>query len=187
METKAKDPPRVAERSSGMVTSPFDAAVRTLGATMGRRPLLRGLMGTAFGLVAISEHASHVTAKQSKCRGGKIRCGQKCCAKGQACIGGKCRSRAGTCPIKADSCGPSGTVPCNDNEDCGCYQRLQGGVACVQFTLDQGACDQCQTDQDCRDLGFPPGSSCIKDDGDNCNCEADKRGFCGEPCGFKAH
>ena len=90
---------------------------------------------------------------------------------------------AAECPAGADSCATT-TITCAEDDQCACHQRLEGGVRCVQFTLNQGECDQCATDADCRKLGFPPGSSCIKDDGAECSCEADDRGFCGEPCGF---
>jgi hypothetical protein len=87
----------------------------------------------------------------------------------------------GNCPAGSSDCQVDNK--CNDNSACKCHQRLEGGTRCVQFN-DEGACDQCETDADCLALGFSPGSSCIRDDGPECFCNADAKGFCGEPCGF---
>ena len=170
-------------------------------------PSRRQLIGVASGLLAlpavVGPEGAEAKRKKTKCKDGQKHCGSKrkcfdlqtnrkhcgscgiACAAGETCLGGQCVVVGpADCPADADSCSATDVVPCTDNPDCGCYQRLEGGVRCVQFTLPIGACDQCETDGDCIALGFPQGSSCIKDDGPSCLCLADSQGYCGEPCGF---
>jgi hypothetical protein len=179
------EPMRGLEKGPTVDATQFDALIRTIDTHTRRRAAL-GVLGGALTAILARGEREETAAKSRKpkngCKKGKTACGKTCCPKGKTCAGGECVVAQGSCPARADSCAKN--VICNDNPDCLCYQRLEGGVRCVQFKLDLGACDQCKSDRDCIALGFPPGSSCIKDDGNNCNCDADKRGYCGEPCGF---
>jgi hypothetical protein len=179
----------------------FERFARLLGAAPSRRQIAallgNGLAAALLGRdpkgVAARKHNKHKQHKK-KCRHGKKNCGRQCipksdccrngdCASGNVCIDGRCVIGSADCPADADSCSATGTVPCTDNHDCNCFQRLEGGVRCVQPSVQPGACDQCETDADCLDLGFPPGSTCFRDDGPNCTCDADQRGVCAAPCG----
>jgi hypothetical protein len=179
----------------------FDQLTRLLTLSSRRRVL--GAIGGLSALPALfGTELAVAKRKKKRCKRGQVHCGskRKCfdlqsdrkhcgscsttCNSGDLCIDGECVVGPGDCPANADSCSETDTVPCNDNPDCSCYQRLEGGVRCVQFLLPIGECDQCETDADCVALGFPVGSSCIKDDGPSCTCLADNRGYCGEPCGF---
>jgi hypothetical protein len=185
-----------------MDVSRFDRLTRLLAAGS-RRQIVGFLGGVITSQAAIRLDDTKAKKKKKKCKHGEKHCGskRKCfdlqsdpkhcgncgtvCGVGEACVLGQCVIVGpGDCPGTADSCDAGGTVGCGDNSDCSCFQRLEGGVRCVQFLLPFGACDQCETDADCVDLGFPPDSSCIKDDGPTCECLADDKGFCGEPCGF---
>lgn len=121
-------------------------------------------------------------SQKCRCPGSREACGRLCCAKGDICAGGTCVTGRADCPAGADTC--VSEVDCGDNPDCECFQRFEGGTRCVQFLLPGGACDQCANDADCRTLGYPPGSSCIRAFGAACECESDDLGYCSEPCGF---
>ncbi|HEU5432029.1 MAG TPA: hypothetical protein VFU81_10210 [Thermomicrobiales bacterium] len=168
----------------------FDGFARSLARVRTRRAALRLTGGAvvAFGGAGASVAADAKQQRKKKCKNGTIRCNGQCCAADKVCIGGDCVSAQGTCAIGDNSCNVSAGIACSNpnsgGADCACYLRLQGGTRCVQFTLKKGACDQCKTDADCVALGFPKGSSCIRDDGPECNCNANARGYCGEPCGW---
>jgi hypothetical protein len=142
----------------------------------------------AFGGADAADAADAKWNRKQKCRRGRIPCNGQCCAAGKVCVGGECVTAQGTCASGDDSCDVVGGIACTNpnagGATCSCFPRLAGGTRCVQFTLPQGACDQCKTDADCVALGFPRGSSCIRDDGPNCDCHANVRGYCGEPCGW---
>jgi hypothetical protein len=167
----------------------FDRVTRTVSTVLSRRTFARVLSLGAIALPGLSD--AKRTRKKKRCKRNKKKCGKRCfpranccnsadCAAGELCIGGQCVIGAADCPAAANSC--QTVVNCTDNPACLCFQRLEGGVRCVQ--LSTGACDQCATDADCATLGFPPGSSCIQDDGPGCTtCAADDRGLCALPCG----
>ena len=174
-------------REVAMNAGRFDGLARTLARISTRRSALR-LAGGALAAVGIAEAgvADAKRHRKKKCKNGETRCQGTCCAQSEACVGGVCKDEQANCPNGADSCSASGEVACTADINCSCYQRLEGGTRCVQFLLPIGACDQCKTDADCRRLGFPPGSSCIEDHGPTCTtCHKNKRGYCGEPCGFE--
>jgi hypothetical protein len=158
----------------------FDRVAEFLGATGSRRTALGLALGGLLGGPGLGD----VQAGRRKKRCRKECCRNRDCGSGEICAGGRCVVGRGDCPAGADECRDETT--CAGDLQCSCFQRLEGGTRCVQFTLENGACDQCETDADCRALGFPPGSSCIRDDGPDCSCKADNKGFCAEPCGFKA-
>jgi hypothetical protein len=172
-----------------MDASGFDGLVRSLARLRTRRAALRLTAGALVAAGGASVAAGDAKQRRKKkCKGGRVPCDGQCCAEDKVCVGGECVSAQGTCASGDNSCNGDAAISCSNpnsgGADCACYLRLQGGTRCVQFTLDKGACDQCKTDADCVALGFPKGSSCIRDDGPDCACNANARGYCGEPCGW---
>jgi hypothetical protein len=182
-----------------MDDSPVDRMARILAVPSRRQTL--GVIGSliatrpSFWPKLASAKRRH---KKKKCKHGKKKCAGTCvlkerccgtvvCDVGDVCVNGECVVGSGNCLADSDSCSETDTVHCGVSADCGCYQRLEGGVRCVQFTppFDE-ECDQCETDADCIALGFPSGSSCVLDDGPTCACLIAGRGECGLPCGFMA-
>jgi len=167
-----------------MDATQLDGWIRSLTKQAPRRTVLGLLGGSLVSLLArLGEEPAAAKHRKPRCKNGKTKCGKKCCAKGQTCIGGACVVQEGTCAAAADSCSVTSTVPCNHNPECSCFQRQQGGVRCVQASV-LTACNQCMTDRDCRKLGFPSGSSCIRVDGPTCHCPVGEARQCVEPCGF---
>jgi hypothetical protein len=178
-----------------MDDSRFDALTRTLAIGAPRRGVIKGIGGGVA--VAVAGIAGRPEAAAAKCRRGKKPCRGKCiaksrccgnkdCATGEGCAKGKCVTRQGTCATGADSCANTGNPFCLDasgDSTCICLSRREGGTRCGVFGA-ASACDQCSTDDDCFDLGFPPGSSCTEDFGVDCPiCQNDNLGTCILPCG----
>jgi hypothetical protein len=164
----------------------FDGLARSLARLRTRRAAVRFAAGALAALGVTKADATDAAPRgKKKCKHGRTPCGNTCCPKGKICAGKNCVTGQANCPNGADSCSATDTVACTNDTNCACYHRLEGGTRCVQFLLPIGACDQCKTDADCVALGFPPGSSCIQDFGVNCTtCNDNKKGYCGEPCGF---
>jgi hypothetical protein len=178
----------------------FDSLARRLAFGATRRGALRWLTAGAMaagGVAATLSGPGTQEAAAAKCRRGKKKCrgrcikksrccGSKDCAAGEKCAKGKCVTGQGTCAAGADTCANTGNPFCQDasgQHTCICLSRLQGGTRCGVYG-NASTCDQCTTDADCIDLGFPPGSSCTQDFGIDCPiCQNDNRGSCIIPCG----
>ena len=173
-----------------MTPDRFDDLVRTLIPPRSRRSVL----GLAAGLTAalggagatvVDAKKKHHHKKKKKCKGGKKRCKKKCfdlqtdpehcgscsvaCDTGEACDSGQCVTVQGTCQAGDDACLGVGDPFCfaANGDECICQTRLQGGTRCAYFG-NASTCDQCETDDDCFALGFPPGSGCMQDFGGTC-------------------
>jgi hypothetical protein len=130
----------------------FDGMTRVLGALLDRRKTARAAAGgalTSLGLAA--GHDVDAKKKKKKCKGGKKKCGKKCCPVGQFCRNGKCS----TCPPPRFLC-PNGD----------CVETLCGGECCAVAQACIG--NQCVACPDVADrcAGTPP----------QCN---NGNGFCG--------
>ena len=173
----------------------FDALTKALAVGAPRRRVLKGIGGGIAA--AIAGMAGRSEAAAARCRPGKKKCRGRCiplsrccgnrdCAAGEICAKGRCVTGRGTCAVGADSCANAGNPFCQDasgEHTCICLSRLEGGTRCGVYG-NASTCDQCTTDADCIDLGFPPGSSCTQDSGIDCPvCQNDNRGTCTIPCG----
>jgi hypothetical protein len=181
----------------------FDSLARRLAVGVTRRRALRWL--GAGGVFAALAGPGLEEAAAAKCRPGKKRCRGRCipksrccptkarccrntdCPRGGICANRKCVTGRGTCAIGASTCANTGNPFCQDitgQRTCICHQRLQGGTRCGIFG-NASTCDQCTTDAQCLNLGFPAGSSCVQDYGPDClACLNDNRGICILPCGL---
>jgi len=178
----------------------FDSLARRLAGGATRRGALRRLAagavaagGVAAALVgpwAEEAAAGGCPHGKKRCHGKCIRksrcCGNRDCPPGGICAKGKCVTGQGTCAAGADTCANTGNPFCEDasgEHTCICLKRFQGGTRCGVYG-NASTCDQCTTDADCIELGFPPGSSCTQDFGVDCQvCDNDNRGSCIVPCG----
>jgi hypothetical protein len=185
----------------------FDQWTRSFDALPSRRAMAKLLAGSLLGTLLTSFGADAAAAKcvrpgkkcdrkdpkkdkccgGAKCRGkrcrctmGRAACGKTCCAKGELCAGGKCVVGQANCPAGADSCAGD-PVFCTDNPTCICFARIEGGTRCGQVPSPL-VCVPCVTDAQCRQQGFPAGSSCVLANGPGCVC--DTIGACITPCGI---
>ncbi len=167
----------------------FDAMARSVAPIRSRRALFglaAGAMTALVGSGSIDVQAQPRAKK--KCKAGETKCKKKCCKTGDICAKGKCVTGQGTCADNADACESATGAICKCSQSAAglCLRRLQGGVRCG-IQLNKTACDQCLNDADCHALGFPPGSSCVKDSGAECPlCASNTLGMCVAPCNFKA-
>jgi hypothetical protein len=166
----------------------FDAMARSVAPIRSRR----ALFGLAAGAVAMLGGADLTSVKaqpraKKKCPSGHKTCKNKCCKSGELCVKGTCVTGKADCNIHADSCQAGVICHCGQKEGV-CSQRLQGGVRCAIEIAGKTACDQCSSDADCPTLGFPPGSSCVKDSGPACPLcpAANTLGKCVAPCNAEA-
>jgi hypothetical protein len=97
------------------------------------------------------------------------------CGVGKICVEGRCITGQGTCASGADRCGISAPFPCNENPNCFCYSRVEGGTRCGSFI---GGCDNCQRDVDCAAHGA--GAFCLRG-GATC-CAPNGGNRCALPC-----
>jgi hypothetical protein len=169
----------------------FDAVARSLAPSHSRRAIIgiaAGAMTVLVGSGSIGVDARQRAKK--KCKAGEKKCKNKCCKRGDICAKGVCVTGKADCANNDDACETGGaSVLCNCGQKMGlCFQRLQGGVRCSIELGGKTGCDQCRIDADCHALGFPPGSSCVKDSGPFCPlCSAaDARGKCVAPCNAEA-
>ena len=156
---------------------------------MSRRGALAAIGAASLaGLGGQGHDEAH--AKKKKCKGGKKKCGKKCvdlrrdrnhcgrcgarCNAGRPdCVNGACV--ASVCPSDGLFCAP-GVTNCADG--CACGTAIDGRPFCS----DNAGCfePECDSDIDCVEFGFPPGSVCADGTGEFC-FECTK--VCLSPCG----
>lgn len=127
-----------------------DGIVQGVGS--GFRATRRGAVGALAALLGCgaAPRAEARKRKKKSCKGGKVRCGDKCCPRGQQCVGGKC----GCSPAKC----AQATDPSNDQfEACYCEPAVGGKEFCTG-SIPCGGATPCSTNKDC-----PPGSICNAD------------------------
>ena len=190
-----------------MVPQRFEALVRSLSRPRSRRSVISllastgAVLGGATATVVDAKKKHH--KKKTKCTAGTKHCGSKkkcfdlqtdpehcgtcsvACDTGEACDSGQCVTVQGTCQAGDDACLGVGDPFCfaANGDECICQTRLQGGTRCAYFG-NASTCDQCETDDDCFALGFPPGSGCMQDFGGSCQaCQDNNKGICAIPCG----
>jgi hypothetical protein len=158
----------------------FDALIQTLGSVADRRATVRALSGAAIGVLAQSNDAdAKKKKKRKKCKGGKKKCGKKCCPLGQFCRSGQCSICApplflcpiggcaatlcgGQCCAVRETCVDNQCMPCPELTDsCGgavppcdngsgfCATSVEGGNFCVSASHE---CGSCTGDDDCDDF-----------------------------------
>ncbi|MFN8590209.1 MAG: hypothetical protein U0031_02025 [Thermomicrobiales bacterium] len=135
-----------------MDSSTFDALVRSFVAGGGRSSR-RGAVG-ALALILTGVEIGSVyagkSARKKQCRGGKTRCGKRCCPKGQGCVGGRCGCPAMACANAVD--------PTDDQlEGCFCDVTVGGKELCLS-SIPCGLVTACSANSDC-----PRGWVCLKD------------------------
>lgn len=168
----------------------FDRLSRTLATS--RRAYLGGALALAF---AWSNQAASRAKKHRRKRRPKIgkpnaygclsvgaicKHSSQCCS--GVCSGKKHRRKCqavgqGTCATEAPGVCHASTpaiTTCN-NAECWCA-RTTGDSAFCANAVGTVNCDECRTDTDCVNRGFPAGSACVPWDG----------GLCGGPCAGKA-
>jgi hypothetical protein len=190
----------------------FDALACLVDAAVSRRAAMGGLLG--LGLAGVvprlsSEQVASARKKKKKCKGGKKKCGKKCClpetcfdgaccpadracgevccASSQVCADSEsslCVVGTGTCQPGNGSCNTSNFVFCNGSEECVCALATNGVVRCgtpiATATLDD--CGKCSSNADCA-VSFPdvPGAFCAVNATSPCSC-APGENLCVAPC-----
>lgn len=156
----------------------FDALAKILAASAGsRRRLLRVLVGGTFATVLTGRGFEDATARK-RCRNGRVRCRDRCCAVGEHCVNGRCRPlcpEGGTlcldrlCCAAGKICNPVSTHCC-DGVACGlsCCDRNSVANTCYTDGFEHRCCaatdEYCTGFQHCCDTarGFKcAGSSCV--------------------------
>jgi hypothetical protein len=91
--------------------SRFDSFSRLFASS--RRALVGGSLVSILGLAGleIAEAGKRRKRRKKKCKGGKVKCGKKCCAAGDTCQ----NAATGTCCPQARSCG---SVCCGPTQVC---------------------------------------------------------------------
>src|SRR5918992_6051589 len=102
-------------RGKTMDQTRFEVVTHMLSRIPSRRDVLRGLVGTGFGLGSL--RLSHVAGakkkrknKRKKCKGRRKKCGKKCISSASCCSSADCGNGA-TCVRDACIC-PSGFKDC---------------------------------------------------------------------------
>jgi hypothetical protein len=95
-----------------------------------------------------AQHAETRKRKMKKsCKGGKVRCGNICCPRGQGCVAGQCGCPPAKCAQATD--------PTNDQlEGCFCDFTVAGFEVCMS-SIPCGEASPCVTNDTC-----PPGMVC---------------------------
>jgi hypothetical protein len=157
----------------------FDSITRTLRAVADRRTTVRALPGVAIAALAPGTVPAGAKKRRKKCKGGKKKCGKKCCPVGQFCRNGKCSICApplfecpiggcaatlcgGQCCAVAETCVDNQCAPCPDlTNSCGvdvprcnngsgfCATSVEGGNFCVGASSE---CSSCTDNDDCADI-----------------------------------
>jgi hypothetical protein len=109
-------------------------------------------------------------------------CGEACCPENQVCFNGKCVAGEGTCAATDDVCVAGFSLTCDDNPNCFCGQRPDGGVHCFGgFLNDSRDNCTCIDDADCERDFDEVGLVCIKG-GSACQCQDTDSGRCARLC-----
>jgi hypothetical protein len=158
-----------------MDASRFDAWTRDLGTRSGRRALLRGIVGSAVALGAVSVVSERTEAKKKKC---DKKTKQKCAKHGLDCEKGKCVI---TCNSRESQCLDNGVIRiCGGPEDfCVCSRLAEGGFTCAGQLDGAEACpvsSECKKSSDCG-----TGEVCIDASGSDC-CNQPTFGVCVKKC-----
>ena len=154
----------------------FDSLTRMLASVRDRRATVRALSGVAIGALTLSAGTAAAKKNKKKCKGGRKKCGKKCCPLGQFCRNGRCSICApplfvcpiggcaeilcgGQCCAVRETCVANQCVPCPDLTDsCGvdvprcdngagfCATSVEGGNFCVG---EASVCSPCTGDGDC--------------------------------------
>ena len=167
----------------------FDTVARSLVRPRSRRSVLARAAGSLAALGIAGAGLVAPAAAKRKCSSGETKCKKKCCREGEACVKGKCVTRDGDCASTAAACQSStGAIcHCRGNNAGLCHRRMSDDAIRCAIFLDASTCDQCANDQECLDLGFPPGSSCVQDYGPTCPlCSNNSLGSCVAPCGTQS-
>ena len=161
-------------KGSGMDAARFDSWTRAIGASAGRRALLRGIAGSAVALGTVALVADQKTdAKKTKKCDKKTK--QKCAKKGRTCLDGKCI---------CDRC--KGCLDtCDGNDQCASFPRAEGGIACSYNVF--GECGECTTNAQC-DTKYPLDAGdleCVLYHGEICASVQCAKGVavCAQRCG----
>jgi hypothetical protein len=158
------------------------------GATT-RRRAIKLLAGTVLGGALARVRLGPGTAGAAGCRrvGEGCRSAAKCCS--GVCRGPKgkktCRAHGvGTCRPEQDFCLEEDGF-CNGTDECICLTTTGGALFCAAAG---GICTVCERDRDCLELGFPPGSACVRLSGGRCTDSCTETGgtICIAPCGIEA-
>lgn len=116
-----------------------------------RAPAL--IQSAARGLLLVLAVTSSCSKKDDSCAAGGPRCGAVCCARGESCEQGACRSnlrgQEALCSV-ASRCGSR--VHCSADSQCICTQTTEGDLRCGQIP-EQCGVKLCQSSDDCAELG----------------------------------
>lgn len=174
----------------------FDALTRIMMSCANRRATRRLLTGAVIGALVARTDATD--ARKKTCKGGRKKCGKRCCPRGQFCRNGKCSICArpllvcpdggcaktlcgGRCCAVAETCVDNQCVPCPDQPNsCGvavprcnngsgfCATSVDGGTFCVSAARE---CSPCTTDIDCAGVDdFAICGTCTSCGGTNSAC-----------------
>lgn len=181
-----------------MLTNRLLTGSRSLLAAPSRRDVLRGLiaglgLGGAYpSLVTAGKKRKQRRKKRKQHKPGTpnefgcIEVGDRCTSADSCCSGvcsgkkGKRRCQAagqGTCAPEAPGVchATTPTITICNNAECWCA-RTTGDSAFCANAVGTVSCDECRTDTDCVNRGFPAGSACVPW----------SSGLCGGPCAGKA-
>lgn len=136
----------------------FDELLRVLSRRPSRRGIARTLaaitLAGMFGTPGLAEVQAKRKRKKKKCKGGKKKCGKRCCAVGDACLGGSCCPAAqacgAVCCTVGDACIANACCPVDGACGAAC---CASGEACLG-----GSC--CPAERACGTVCCPAGQRC---------------------------
>ena len=155
----------------------FDAITKAWG-SMPRRRLLRGLAGSALGVLPVTLGAAQTGATHFGC----LDVGQHCKDQSQCCSGRckrhRCRAHnVGRCTAAKDFC-LTGKATCGGGS-CFCYPTTGGANFCSQGS---GICMACSKDAQCAVALNSPSAACVESNHGSCSCSGGFATFCALPC-----
>lgn len=138
----------------------FDVLAKTLAPRATRREGIKAAVGAALAAL-LGGVATDGTVAAKKCRGGRKKCGDKCCRPGQICKRGRCKAAPSspstpstTCDGAQVACPSQGffLTGCKGNGTCYCGKSVNGASFCGQDEGFQTICNSrtvCGADSDC--------------------------------------